>query len=67
MKIEQEAAAFNQGKRTQFNQALQEYLDPLVLYLDDNLYSTKELSEIKYYLLLVKLLSSHSAETHGMK
>ena len=67
MKLKQEAEAFSKGKRTQFNQTLQEYMQPLVQYLDDNLHNTKELDDIKYHLLVVKLISSHSAETHGIK
>lgn len=67
MKLEKEAEAFSEGKRTQFNKALQEYIPPLVKYLDDNLHSTKELDDIKYHLLVVKLLSRHSSEMHGIK
>ena len=67
MKLEQEAEAFSEGKRTQFNQDLQEYIQPLVQYLDDNLHNTKELDDIKYHLLVVKLICRHSAETHGIK
>ena len=67
MKLEQEAEAFSEGKRTQFNQDLQEYIQPLVQYLDDNLHNTKELDDIKYHLLVVKLICRHSSETHGIK
>ena len=67
MKLKQEAEAFSEGKRTQFNQALQEYIQPLVQFLDDNLRNTKELDDIKYHLLVVKLICRHSAETHGIK
>jgi len=67
MKLEQEAEAFSEGKRTQFNQALQEYMQPLHQYLNDNLHNTKELDDIKYHMLAVKLLSRHCAETHGIK
>ena len=67
MQIEQEAAAFTEGKRTQFNTALSAYVAPLVEYLDDNLHTSKELDDIKYHLLVVKLLSRHSSELHGIK
>lgn len=67
MKLEQEAEAFSEGKRTQFNQAIQEYMRPLVKYLKDNLHNTKELDDIEYHLLAVKLLSRYCAETHGIK
>ena len=67
MKLEQEAEAFTEGKRTQFNQALQEYMQPLAQYLNDNLHNTKELDDIMYHLLAVKLLCRHCSETHGIK
>jgi len=67
MKLEKEAEAFSEGKRTQFNKDLQEYIQPLVKYLDDNLHNTKELDDIKYHLLVVKLICRHSSEIHGIK
>ena len=67
MQIEQEAVAFTEGKRTQFNTALSEYLAPLIEFLDDNLHMSSELDDIKYHLLVVKLMCRHSAETHGIK
>ena len=67
MKLEQEAEAYSEGKRKQFNQALQEYMQPIVQYLNDNLHNTKERDDIMYHLLATKLLSKHCAETHGIK
>jgi hypothetical protein len=67
MQIEQEAAAFTEGKRTQFNMALSDYLAPLIEFLDDNLHMSTELDDIKYHLLVVKLMCRHSAELHGIK
>ena len=67
MDLEQEAAAYTTGKQTQLNEALSESLRVMRLYLSDNLYTTKELEDIQYHLLMVKLLARHSAEKHGIK
>ena len=67
MELEREAVAYTKGKQTQFNEALGDYLKPLVHYLKDNLYDTKELDDILHHLLLVKLLSKHSSELHGIQ
>ncbi|MCP4489977.1 MAG: hypothetical protein GY820_22050 [Gammaproteobacteria bacterium] len=67
MELQREAAAFTEGKQTQFNEALGEYIKPLLMYLDDNLHNTKELEDIKYHLLMAKLLCRHSSEVHGIK
>lgn len=67
MQLQQEAAAYTQGKQTQFNEAISDYLKPLITYLDDNLHNSKELQDIKYHLLMAKLLCRHSSEVHGIK
>jgi len=67
MELEREAVAYTTGKQTQFNEALEDYLKSLRQYLKDNLYNTKELEDVYYHLLMVKLLSKHSSELHGIR
>ena len=67
MRLEQEAAAFSGAKQTQFKEGIQEYLKPLVKYVEDNTHSSEQRDEALKSLTLFSLWSQHCAETHGIK
>lgn len=67
MKLEQEAAAFSEGKQTQFKEGIEEYLQPLVQYVEANIHSSEQRDEAFKSLTLFSLWSQHCAETHGLK
>ena len=67
MKLQQEAASFSEGKRTQFSNALEEYAEPIFQYLSDNLHSTTETAEAKKRLTEAIMWAKHSSRLHGIK
>lgn len=67
MKLQQEAVSFSEGKRTQFNDALDECTEPLFQFISDNLYNTTETAEAKKRLSEAIMWAKHSSRLHGIR
>lgn len=67
MSLQQEAASFINGKRTQFNEGMTDYLGPLIEYVEDNLHNTRERSLALTKLDEFRLWCKECAEIHGIK
>lgn len=67
MRLEQEAAAYTSAKRTQFNEALTDYLTPLTKYVEDNLHNTRERSIALTKLDEFRLWCKECSNIHGIQ
>jgi hypothetical protein len=67
MRLEQEAAAFSKGKRTQFSRGLNDVIQDVQQYLADNLHNTDERHEALKNLVEVQMWSERSVSLHGVK
>lgn len=67
MSLEQEAAAFTKAKQTQFNEAMFDYLEPLIMYVEDNLHNTRERSLALTKLDEFRMWCRECASIHGIK
>ena len=67
MGIEQEAEDFIMGKRKQFNEALFDATEDLIVFVMDNVHGSTEREDALKYLQLFELLTKEAAKNYGIK